>query len=210
MPENTEFLPFHAINEFMRAEFKLSVIRDTLTNQSKLTDPIVNELNQQIKKRVSVPGFRNSDKAPALVKVLPTSKAFEKFPELVAALLSCWVESQSELREQVYTILKTRNWPMLSEDEDVNVSALSAEVIKNWPVFPMRMNRSKLPGFYPHWFKGEDFEALYTSYTSLYPDANASIDKVSLMAVWLTLRLPYHVDRDLQEPPIVESTDQPS
>jgi hypothetical protein len=210
MPENTEFLPFHAINEFMRAEFKLSVIRDTLTNQAKLTDPCVNELNKQIKNRVSVPGFRNSDKAPALVKVLPTSKAFEKYPELVAAILSCWVESQSELREQVYTVLKTRNWPMLSEDEDVNMSALNAEIIKTWPVFPLRMDRTKLPGFYPHWFKGEDFEALYTSYNSLYPDANASIDKVSLMAVWLTLRLPYHLDRDLQASTVEESTDQPS
>ncbi len=69
MAEKTEFLPFHAINEFMRPDFRLTVIRDTLTNQSNLDDSHTNMLNQQIKKRVTVPGFRNSDKAPALIKV---------------------------------------------------------------------------------------------------------------------------------------------
>ncbi len=208
MAELTELLPFHAINEFMRSDFRLSVIRDTLTNQSNLNDPCVNELNQQIRKRVTVPGFRNSDKAPGLVKVLPTTKAFEKNPDLVAAVLSCWVEIQSELREQVYTLLKARKWPMLSEDEKLDSSALNIDVIKAWPVFPMKMNRAKLPGFNPHWPKGEDFEALYANFTTLFPDTNASIDKVILMAVWLTMRLPYQVDVDLQAPDTQETSDQ--
>ena len=200
MAENTEFLPFHAINEFMRPDFKLSVIRDTLTNQAKLDDPCSNELNQQIKKRVTVPGFRNSDKAPALIKVLPTSKAFEKHPELVAAILSCWSEIQSELRRQVYDLLKNRKWPVLTEGEDIDTSALSLELVKQWPIFPIKMNRSKLPGFFTHWPKGEDFEALYTNFSTLYPDSDASIDKVSLMVVWLVMRLPYKVDVDLANP----------
>jgi hypothetical protein len=197
MVENTEFLPFHAINEFMRPDFRLIVIRETLSNQSMANESCDKELDQQIKKRVTVPGFRHSDKAPALVKVLPTSKAFEKYPELVSALITCWVEIQSELREQVYTVLKTRRWPMLLEGEGIDASTLSMDVIKSWPVFPEKFDRTKLPGFYPHWFKGEDFEALYQSFTSLFPTSSASIDKVSLMVVWLTMRLPYHVDIDL-------------
>jgi hypothetical protein len=200
MAEKTEFLPFHAINEFMRPDFKLTVIRDTLTNQEKLTDPYLSDLNQHIKKRVTIPGFRNSDKAPALVKVLPTSRAFEKHPDLVSAVLTCWAEIQSELRDHVFELLKTRNWPIFSQSEDIDTSALNLDLIKEWPIFPLKLPREKLPGFYTHWPKGEDFEALYTNFTAMYPDSNASIDKVSLMAVWLTMRLPYKVDVDLQKP----------
>ncbi len=68
MPEKTEFLPFHAINEYMRPDFRLKIIRDTLTGQNTLDEHLSNDLNQHIKKNVSVPGFRSSDKAPALIK----------------------------------------------------------------------------------------------------------------------------------------------
>ena len=194
MPEKTEFLPFHAINEFMRPDFRLTVIRDTLTTQSNLPEALINDLNQKIKKRVSVPGFRNSDKAPTLVKVLPTSKAFENNPDLVASILSCWVESQSELRDHVYYLLKTRNWKILSENEGLDPVILSLELLKEWPVFPIIFNRARLPGFFTHWPKGEDFETLYTNFSELFPESGASIDKVSLMVVWLSMRLPYQVD----------------
>jgi hypothetical protein len=197
MIDETEFLPFHAINEFMRPDFRLSVIRETLSNQEKVGEPYAHELTQQIKKKVTVPGFRNSDKAPALVKVLPTSKAFEKYPELVVALLACWAENQAELRDQVFGMLKNRNWPIFTETYGTETSALSPDVIKTWPIFPKNFNRTRLPGFFTHWPKGEDFEVLYTNYSSLFPDSNASIDKVSLMVVWLTMRLPYHVDMEL-------------
>jgi hypothetical protein len=154
MPEKTEFLPFHAINEYMRPDFRLKVIRDTLTAQTNLDEHLSNELNQQIRKRVTVPGFRNSDKAPALVKVLPTSKAFEKNPDLVAIILLCWVETQPELREQVFTLLKTRNWQIYPETEGIDTATLNIEMIKEWPVFPIHMNRAKLPGFFTLWPKG--------------------------------------------------------
>jgi hypothetical protein len=199
MPENTEFLPFHAINEFMRYDFRLTVIRNTLTSQSSLSEPFSNELNQKIKKRVSVPGFRNSDKAPALMKVLPTTKAFEKNPDLVAAVLSCWVELQPELRDQVYQLLKARNWRMLNETEGMNTENLSIELIKEWPVFPITINRAKLPGFFTHWPNGEDFEVLYNNYSELFPESKSSIDEVSLMVVWLSMRLPYYVDVQVEK-----------
>jgi hypothetical protein len=199
MPEKTEFLPFHAINEFMRPDFRLNVIRETLTGQSNLDEHCINELNQQIRKRVSVPGFRNSAKAPALIKVLPTSKAFEKYPELVAAVLSCWCEMHSELREQVYSLLKTRNWPLLPDSDGIDTSSLSIDSIKEWPIFPIKLNRTKLPGFFPHWPKGEDFDSLYKSFSERFPDSDASMDRVSLMVVWLSMRLPYQVDNDNEE-----------
>jgi len=195
MPDKTEFLPFHAINEFMRPDFRLIVIREVLTTQGNLPENYANELNHQIKKNVSVPGFRHSDKAPALIKVLPTSKAFEKNPELVAALLACWAESQSDLRDMVYQVLKVQGWKMLEDDESLEAEKLSLDLIKEWPVLPIKVNRSKLPGFYTHWPKDQDFETLYRKFSEVYPESGTSIDKVSLMAVWLSMRLPYQVDK---------------
>lgn len=193
MPENTELLPFHAINEFMRPDFRLTVIRDTLATQSNLPEALSNDLNQKIRKRVTIPGFRNSEKAPVMVKVLPTSKAFEKNPDVVASILSCWVETQSELRDQVYQLLKSRNWKMLPETEGMDFENLTIELINEWPVLPIKVNRAKLSGFFTHWPQGEDFETLYDNYSELFPESQASIDKVSLMVVWLSMRLPYHV-----------------
>ena len=192
----TEFLPFHAINEFMRPDFRLSVIRETLLSQSSLPDKLSNDLNHEIKKSVSIPGFRHSDRAPALVKVLPTVKAFEKSPNLVAALLSCWVVNQSNLCDQVYQLLSSRNWNLLSNAEELAAETLSLDLLNNWPVFPLSFDRSRLPGFYIHWPKGEDFETLYSEYCELFPDSEASVDKVSLMVVWLSMRLPYHVEEN--------------
>lgn len=206
MPEQTEFLPFHAINEYMRPDFRLKVIRDTLTAQASLNERLSNELNHQVKKYVNVPGFRSGDKAPALVKVLPTSKAFEKNPDLVAAILSCWAETQSKLREQAYAILVERKWPIFPENEEKIPTDLITETIKEWPVFPITMDRAILPGFYIHWPKGEDFEVLYNAFAQLYPDSDASIDKFSLMVVWLSMRLPLQVDYDLVKPTDAELT----
>ena len=199
MPEKTEFLPFHAINEYMRSDFRLKVIRETLSAQTSLATKLSNDLNQQIKKKVSVPGFRHSEKAPALVKTLPTSKAFEKHPDLVAIILACWAETQPELRNQVFEMLKSRHWLIYPETEGIDLS-LNMEMIKEWPVFPIHMDRTKLPGFYIHWPKGEDFETLYRNFTELNPNAEVSIDKVSLMAVWLSMRLPFQVDTELEKP----------
>jgi hypothetical protein len=195
MPEKTEFLPFHAINEFMRPDFRLTIIRETLTNQESLPEALSAELDHQIKKRVTIPGFRNSDKAPALVKVLPTSKAFEKNPDLVAVILSCWAEYHAELRDQIYQLLKSRNWKMLSETNEINIDDLSFDFMNEWPILPLHINRTRMPGFYTQWPKDQEFESLYKNYSELYPASDTSIDKVSLMVVWLSLRLPYHVDQ---------------
>ena len=181
----------------MRPDFRLHIIRDTLTSDQTINEECMHELNRQIKKYVKIPGFRNSDKAPALVKVLPTSKAFEKSPELVAVMLHCWTEIHSDLRRQVFDLLSNRNWPIFKGTELTSVSSLTMDTIKEWPIFPIEMNRAKLPGFYIHWPKGEDFEVLYDDFAKLYPESDASKDKLSLMVVWLTMRLPYQVDIEL-------------
>ncbi len=200
MADKTEFLPFHAINEYMRPDFRMTIVRETLNGQSKLDETHANDLNHAVKKYVNVPGFRSSDKAPAMIKVVPTSKAFEKEPDLVAVILACWAELHPELRDKVFALLQNRQWKILSTgEESPGLSALS-EALKDWPVFPIKMDRTKLPGFYTHWPKDEDFEVLYKNFTELYPDFEESIDRVSLMVVWLTMRLPLQVDDILNAP----------
>lgn len=199
MSDNTiQFLPFTAINEFMRPDFRLTIIRKTLSNFRDLPEKEQEKLNRLIKRNVKIPGFRNSEKAPAAVKVLPTAKAFESNPDLTAAILSAWTELNSNLREQIYQVLKQRDWYFFSDEirSPLDLPELKSE--KDWGILPTEADRSVLPGFLMYWPKQQDFEEIYETFSSLYPDAENSIDEVSLMAVWLVNRLPYKVlDEDI-------------
>ncbi len=165
------FLPFHALNDFMLPDFRRQVVRSTLTALPSLQKPIRGSIEKQIRKNVRVPGFRNSAKAPVSVQVAPMIKAFEKHPDLVAAVLAGWAETLPELRSQVYELLRQRDWEIL----------------------PLDANRTRLPGFLTRWPAGEDFETLNQAFAESYPDSNAASDDVSLMTVWLSGRLPVDV-----------------
>lgn len=194
MNNEMNFLPFHAINEFMRPDFKLSIIRDVVNNTSLLPPDQASDLSSAVKRGVKIPGFRNSEKAPALVKVMPMLKAFDKSPELVFAIISSWAVIHIDLCQQVFSILQKRNWPTIDTAAGISYATMASDIIEKWPVLPPEVNRKHAPGFLPRWPKGEDFEALFTTYTELFPTSDSSIDQVSLMAVWLTLRLPYEID----------------
>ncbi len=165
------FLPFHAINEFMTEEYRLQVIRDVLTGLPNLPDNHRNKINQLTRKLVKVPGFRNSVKAPLPIRIKSTVPAFEKKPDLAAALLAAWADAKAELRERVYALLKSRNWELL----------------------PLEIDRTKLPGFMTIWPGGENFEILNQAFGETYPDFSTTNDDVSLMVVWISTRLPYQV-----------------
>jgi hypothetical protein len=172
-----EFIPFHAINEFMREDFRLKVVRIALHALPQLPSDVREPIEKLTRRIVKVPGFRNSALAPAGVRVTPTANAFEKNPELVSAILAAWVETQTELKQQVFDLLTERGWEML----------------------PIEVNRSKLPGFLIHWPKGEDFENINTAFREKYPQESVISDDVSLMTVWLGDRLPYKVEGDEEE-----------
>lgn len=191
-----EFLPFHAINEFMRNDFRLAVVRATLNGLANLPEDHRTGLDRLTRKYVSVPGFRNSDRAPNVVKVLPMTKAFEKSPELVAAILAAWADLHAELRQQMFDLLTERGWKMLAAEEG-NLPSLGD--LKAWGVLPLSANRARMPGFYTHWPKGQDYEALYSAFSAKHPESTASLDEVSLMAVWVSLRLPVSVEEDENE-----------
>jgi hypothetical protein len=163
-----KFFPFHTINEFMRNDFRLQVIRTSLLELPNLDRKFSGSVDRLTRKHVKVAGFRNSAKAPLTIKAVSMTKAFEKQPDLVAAILNAWVESKPKLRNEIFNILEKRGWELL----------------------PIEADRSNLPGFLPQWPSDDDYEKLYNVYLETYPDSNASIDETSLMVVWLAGRLP--------------------
>ncbi|MBM4421993.1 MAG: hypothetical protein FJ030_01210 [Chloroflexi bacterium] len=167
-----EFLPFHALNEFMRDDYRLAVVRSALAALPKLPDHFRAPIDKWTKQIVRVPGFRNSLQAPTPLRAGPTAEAFQKSPELVAAILAAWAEAHTDLRSKVFDLLTGRGWEVLPPDAD----------------------RTKLPGFLPQWPNGEDFDVINKAYATAHPADGASTDDVSLMVVWLSGRLPYHGD----------------
>jgi hypothetical protein len=190
MKEELRFLPFHAINEFMRDDFRLSVIRTVLSNITILDDKDRNQLYTLINKQVIIPGFRKPAKAPIPVMLIPVVKAFEKTPDLVAHLLAAWAKCHKSLRDEVYELLKVRNWSFIQNNFDIK------DILDDWRILPLDADRKKLPGFYPIWPTGENFEFLYDTYTNMFPASEYDIDSVSLMVVWLAMRLPYQVESE--------------
>jgi hypothetical protein len=182
------FIPFHAINQFMRNDFRLIVIRSTLMAMNKLDREFTAPIDRLTRKHVKVAGFRNSVKAPATVKAVAMVKPFEKHPNLAAAILNAWAASKADLRQQVFDLLTDRTWKLL----------------------PIEVNRTKLPGFLTRWPEEDDFEVIYESFTTINPDVEASIDEVSLMVVWLSGRLPINKisKEEMEEPEIQAETEE--
>lgn len=198
MTENqVDFLPFHAINEFMRSDFRLSVVKSALSALPSLPESHLNTINHLTKKLVKIPGFRHSDKAPTFVRAIPTAKAFEKNAELVAAVLAAWAESHASLRTQVFDVLVSRGWKTFPAEMHTLADVPTLKSAQDWGILPISADRAKIPGFLVYWPKVETFEVLYQSFTAKYPETQASLDETSLMAVWLAMRLPVNlVDED--------------
>ena len=167
--KTTRFLPFHAINEFMRDDYRAIVVRSTLNALATLPAEFRDPIDRLTKRNVQVPGFRISTKAPVALRLKPTIDAFFKQPQMAAAILSAWSEVHSGLRSQVHELL----------------------VSLGWEILPPETDRTRLPGFMPSWPKEEGFEKLITAFKAHYPENNAVDDDISLMVVWISGRLPY-------------------
>jgi len=152
----------------------MRVVRFTLNALPGLPEEYRARVDRLTRKTVQVPGFRNSAKAPVAVRVKPTADAFEKSPQLVAAMLSAWAEAHPALRQQIYDLLVSRGWDIL----------------------PVEADRTKLPGFITKWPKDEDFEKIISAFKEKYPDETVEDDDISLMVVWLSARLPYQTENE--------------
>jgi hypothetical protein len=166
------FIPFHAINEFMLPEYRQEVLQKVLANLDQLPGGQKGAINAEIKRHVTVPGFRNSSIAPLPLKVRGSINAFEKSPLFTAKILSGWAELNSELRSQVYEMLKDRDWELL----------------------PAEADRTKLPGFLTKWPDAENYDVLNQAFNERYPENNVPENDVRLMVVWLSGRLPVDMD----------------
>jgi hypothetical protein len=167
--DKAEFLPFHAINNFMLPEFRQSILQEVLSNLDSLSPERRGAINGQLKRLLKVPGFRNSANAPIKIKIKNSVTPFERNPEFVAQIVAGWTELNLELRQQVFDLLTERGWEMLPIDAD----------------------RTKLPGFLTRWPAKETFEAVNAAFHEKYPEQQTEDNDISLMTVWLSDRLPY-------------------
>jgi hypothetical protein len=171
MTENnkTQFLPFNALNEFMRDDYRNSVIQEVFTSFEKLDKEQTIRINRLFAKGVQIPGFRNSSMAPTAVKIRHANSIFEKSAEFVALVVNCWSQLHSPLKEAVYKLLDDKNWKPL----------------------PMEADRSLLPGFQVDWPKGDSFVTMIQLLRQNTPDIVETDDNISLMIVWMSNKLPY-------------------
>jgi hypothetical protein len=167
--QQVEFLPFHAINEFMVNDYRLQVLQTVFSQFGKLPGARRAAINGLVKRLIQVPGFRNSTLAPAGVKARSAATVFERQPEFVAQVLQSWADLNPDLREKVHAFLSAREWDLL----------------------PAEADRSKLPGFTPEWPEGQDYDVLGEGFAEMYPDVTVDVNDLRLMMVWLSGRLPY-------------------
>lgn len=167
--KKAQYLPFHAINEFMRDDFRVAILQEVLNSYDKVEKERTLRINRLIAKGVQIPGFRNSSLAPLGVKVRQSTTLFESSPEFAALIVDCW----SQLHQQ----LKNAIWQLLEE--------------KNWKPLPMEIDRTILPGFTTNWPKEDKFELFVQAIHEKIPDLAENDDNISLMVVWMSNKLPY-------------------
>ena len=175
--KRVQFIPFNAINEFMVNDFRLHVIQTVLAGLNRLSGERRSAINNQIKRYIQVPGFRNSLQEPTGVKARAAVPVFERRADLVGQILQAWSELDPDLREKVFTFLTAREWELLPVDAD----------------------RSKLPGFMTEWPEGQTYDVLDEAFNQMYPDFSGAVNDLRLMIVWLANRLPYGMYDDDDE-----------
>jgi hypothetical protein len=178
MPEKEKFLPFVAINEFMRDDYRFTVISEVLSHLDKIPGDQRAMVTKAIAKFVSVPGFRNSNMAPVGLKAKSSAELFATFNDYASAVIEGWSRLHPELAKCVFDVLKEKEWPNLQ---------------------PIELDRSKLPGFQIHWPKADTFDVLIKAVRAKNTFAEESDDNISLMAVWMGVRLPYDLFTDEAE-----------
>lgn len=163
------FAPFIAINQFMLPEFRQEVLGFVFKNQVSLSARRRSALNQSMRSLVKIPGFRSSDLAPVNLKIRHAGKAFERHSDLVAQLLSAWVELKHDLSLVMYDLLTERGWTIL----------------------PLEEERARKPGFRVTWPDKETYETLDAAVEEKRISEKYDRNDIRLMSVWLSLCLPF-------------------
>jgi hypothetical protein len=167
--KKAQLLPFHAINEFMRDDFRNQLLQEVFSEADKLEKDQVVRINRLFSKGVQISGFRNSSLAPIAFKVRHANGLFEKSPEFVSIIVNCWSKLHQPLKEATWQLLENRNWRPL----------------------PLDVDRSLLSGFMLNWPKEDTFETLIHAFREKTQEIVESDDNISLMIVWVGNKLPY-------------------
>lgn len=172
-----ELLPFNAINEFMRDDYRQTVLHEVLTQLDEIQPELKKEISTTLSRRVKIPGFRNSNLAPIAMKAKNAANLFQQSARFASLIVDSWASLHPEL--------KTTVWKMLTE--------------RGWEPASLETSRIELPGFQVHWPKADTFEVLGSEVRKMAPDLSETDDDISLMAVWLGNRLPYDLFVDEEE-----------
>jgi hypothetical protein len=172
-----QFVPFHAISQFMMVEYRQEILHRVFSRLDHLPAERKSTIQNQIKRYLKLPGFRNGGLAPLPLKVKGAGAAFEKHPDFVAQVLMAWSELNLDLRQQVHDLLVERKWEVL----------------------PVDVERSKLPGFLTRWPKEETYDVLDAAFAAKYPEVKVHEYDIRLMIVWVSGRLPYDMVEDEEE-----------
>ncbi len=166
-----EYLPFHAVNEFMRDDYRLTILHEVFSDLDKCTAMQRQVILRLFSKGVQIPGFRNSSLAPLAIKIKNSASLFIKSSEFSATIMECWSNLHPQLKIVILALLTERGWNPQ----------------------PIEFDRSLLPGFQIDWPKADTFEAIIKTVRDSHPEINESDDDISLMAVWMGNKLPYNL-----------------
>lgn len=164
-----QYLPFHAVNEFMRDDYRLTVLQEVFSNLDRCTILQRQLITRLVSRGLQIPGFRNSSQAPVSMRIKHSVSLFEKSAEFAATVIESWSNLHYELKKLTV--------PLLTE--------------RGWNPHPVEVDRSLLPGFMIDWPKTDTFEVLIKTIREAQPSLDESDDNICLMAVWMGNRLPY-------------------
>ncbi len=166
-----QVLPFHAVNEFMREDYRLDVLQEVFSALDQCTPMQKQLILRMFSKNVTVPGFRNSGLAPLSIKIKNSPSLFERSHDFAANIMECWSNLHPELKSAMHTLL----------------------IEQGWVLEPLEADRSLLPGFQIDWPKTDHFESLIKAIQAAHPELKESDDNISLMAVWVGNKFPYNL-----------------
>ena len=171
MTEEQNYYPFSAVNDFMRDDYRLTVLNEVFNRLDAVPASQKQLIGRLVSKGVQIQGFRNSNLAPAAMKAKRAATLFENLPHFSGQVLEAWSRLHPALRLEMDSLLTERGWQVMEDNTDLSL----------------------LPGFKPGWPKTDTFQVLIDAARVRLPDMQETDDDISLMAVWVGNCLPYEL-----------------
>lgn len=126
-------VPLAAVFSFMPVEFRDAVASNAVRSRGKAPAGLRKALNEAIRSRIQVKGFRHANQAPPPQLDDPVRRELELCnSELGGALLRVWGEARPELRVLVRTYLETTDLASAEPRPDDNARLLPIWLENDW------------------------------------------------------------------------------